>query len=53
MVVVVNLTGRPCFCFIEMFAVGLGIGGVVGLAIDKIVLTRANITVGIFGLSLW
>ena len=41
-----------CFCFIEVSAVGLGIGEAVGLAIGKTVLTGANVTVGFSGLSL-
>ena len=49
--VIVNLADWPCF-FIRT-AVGLGIGGVVGLTISGAVLIRMDITIGFFELSLW
>ena len=52
---VVDLAGQPCFHFIEIFVVGLAVdlGGIESLAIGGAVLTRADVNVGFFGLSLW
>ena len=46
-----DLIDRPRF-FVGA-AMGLAISGIVSLAIDRAILTGADITVGFFGLSLW
>ena len=49
---VMGLAPRPRFRFIEMFVLGVSLGGANGLAIGRAILTRANVAVGFYGLSL-
>ena len=48
----VDLAGWPCFHFIGIYVVGIGLGEAEGLAIGRAVLTKADIVVGFSGLSL-
>ena len=47
----VSLAGQP-YIFVET-VVGLAIDEVVGLAIGRAILTKADVTVGFFRLFLW
>ena len=51
--VVVDPRGWPCFHFIGMFTMGLGIGRAKGLAIGGAILMGADIAISFFRLSLW
>ena len=44
--VVVDPTSRSYFYFIGMSVVGLGIGGVLGLAINEVILTVIDVAIG-------
>lgn len=47
LVMIVDLISWSCFCFIGAI-IGLGIGGVEGLAIDRTVLIEGKIAIGFF-----
>ena len=52
LVVVMNPISWPRFHFIRVFVKGLGIGEVVGLIMNQVILTKTNIIVRFSGLSL-
>ena len=48
----VDPINQTCFRFIEIFAMGLGINGIVGLAIGGAILIEADVFISFYGLSL-
>ena len=51
----VDLISQFCSCFTRILVMNLtiGLGGAVGLAINRIILIGINVVINFFGLFLW